>query len=142
MFDTRLSMSCGSSGLMGGRCKRLARVLASRLRDHRREGVGDPVSDIGADVGEVIDPDMLGTALLPGEDAQVAGGCVHRLLIGPVRVLQGNLTIVLPVHDQERHRDLVDDAIEVDRVGELDELVEIVIAPDPFDMVREGGISE
>ena len=39
------------TGLVGGQCDWLARALTSRLRDHGREGVGDPISDVGTDWG-------------------------------------------------------------------------------------------
>jgi hypothetical protein len=48
-----------------------------------------------------------------------------------VRVLQRDLPVVGAVRDQERHGDLLDDAVEVDVVREPDELVQIVEAPDP-----------
>jgi hypothetical protein len=38
------------------------------------EGVGHPVGDEGADVGQVVQADVLGGAFLRGEDAQLALG--------------------------------------------------------------------
>ena len=60
-----------------------------------------------------------------GEDPQLALGGVDRLLVGAVRVLQRDLPVVRAVGDQERHGDLLDDAVEVDVVGEVDEVVEV-----------------
>ena len=79
---------------------------------------------------------MLGSALLGGEDTQFALGTGHGLVVRLVRVLERDLPVACPVGDQERHGDLLDDAVEVDLVGELDELVERAIPPDPQDMVQ------
>jgi hypothetical protein len=42
-----------------------------------------------------------------------------------VRVLQRDLPVVGAVRDQERHGDLLDDAVQVDVVGEVDERVQV-----------------
>src|SRR5271165_989175 len=78
---------------------------------------------------------MLGGAFLGGEDAQFALGAGYGLLVGSVRVLERDLPVARAVGDQERHGDLLDDAVEVDLVSELDELVEGVITPDPQDVI-------
>ena len=59
------------------------------------EGVGDPVGDVRADVRQVVEPDVLGGALLGGEDAQLALGAVDGLLVGAVGVLERDLPVVL-----------------------------------------------
>ena len=56
---------------------------------------------------------------------------VHGLVVGLVRVGDVDLTVVLAVGDQERHGDLVDDAVEVDGLGGLDEGLDVVVPPHP-----------
>ena len=65
------------------------------------------------------------------EDPQLALGAVDRLVVGLVGVVDRDLPVVLAVGDQERDGDLVDDAVEVDPLGVLDELVDVVAAPHP-----------
>ena len=67
-----------------------------------------------ADVGQVVQTDVLGAALLGREDAELPFRAVHRLVVGAVRVLQRDLPVVLAVADQERHVDLFDHPVEVD----------------------------
>src|SRR3954466_11126218 len=95
------------------------------------ERVGDPVRDEGAHEGQVVQTDVLGGALLRGEHPQLALRRVDRLLVGAVRVLQGDLAGARAVRHEERHGDPLDDAVEVHAVGELDEPVEVVEAPHP-----------
>ena len=57
------------------------------------------------------------------------------LIVGPVRVVERDLPVARTVGDEERHRDLLDDAVEVDLAGERDELIEGVVTPDPQDVV-------
>lgn len=56
------------------------------------------------------------------------------LFVGTVRVLQRDLPVVLAVHDEEGHSDLFDDALEVHPIGEVEEFVEVVVAPYPHDV--------
>ena len=83
-------------------------------------------------------------ALLGGEDPQLALRAVDRLLVGAVRVRERDLPVVRAVRDEERDGDLLDDAVEVDAVGEGDERVEVVVTPHPehvFPVVRDRALA-
>src|SRR5688500_1568789 len=56
--------------------------------------------------------DVLGPALAPGEDLQLAPRRARQLLERAVRVGYGNLPVLLAVRDQERHADAVEMAFE------------------------------
>nr|WP_230989965.1 hypothetical protein [Rhodococcus oxybenzonivorans] len=54
-------------------------------------------------------------------------------------VFDRNLPVVFAVCDQERDGDVLHDTVEVDAVGEVEELVQVVVTPDPhhvFPVVR------
>src|ERR1700722_17310607 len=100
-------------------------------RGELRERPRHPVGDEGAHVRQVIEPDVLGAALLGGEYAQLPLGAGHGLLVGAVRVLKRDLPVTRAVRDEERHGDLLHHPVQVDLVGELDELLQVVVAPHP-----------
>ncbi|MNV89661.1 hypothetical protein D3C71_1839740 [compost metagenome] len=77
---------------------------------------------------------MLHAALTFGEDFQLALRTVDQLFVGAVCPLQRNLRILFTVGDEERHLDAIQDAVQMNILGDGHELISVFRAPYPGHM--------
>ena len=98
------------------------------------ERFGDPIGDVGAGVGGIVEARMLHPAFALAEDLQFPLGAVDELLIGAVSPVQRDLRVLLAVSDEEGDLDAVEHPVEVNVLGDAHKLVHVARAPDPADM--------
>src|SRR5258705_13770201 len=77
------------------------------------ECFGDPVGDERAPIGHVVDADVFDSTGAGVENLQLALGAVDQLIVGLMRVGDGNLPVIRAMSDQERHADAVQHAVEI-----------------------------
>src|SRR5271170_7012638 len=78
---------------------------------------------------------MLHTALALGKYLELAFWAVDELLVGALGPVQRDLRILLTVRDQERHLDAIQHTVEMDVLGDLHELGNVLTAPNPTDVI-------
>ena len=108
------------------------------------EHFGDPVRDVVTGIRAVVEARVLDAAFTLGEHLQLTSRAVDQLFVGALRPLQRDLRILLAVRHEERHPDAIENAVEMHRLDDPHEVVDVLRAPHPADVgpvMRHGQVA-
>src|SRR4029077_19217447 len=99
------------------------------------ERLGDPVGDIGAGVGWIVEARMLRSALAFAENLQLTLAAVDELIIGALRPMQRDLRVLGAMGNKKRNLDAAENTVEMDVLDDAQEVVDVARTPRPADVL-------